>query len=133
LGKNKVTIHHPTKTGENGQILVKFGAKNLRKSAKYMCAFKKIFPAKIGDKFVWNKFERVNVPKGEIQGCISSMYFIKYARLNSPLVGLPVCAEWLQNKNDSSFKKKSSTFIKKMSHQIAFKVPFGITIAIADF
>jgi len=64
--------HHPTKTGENGQILVEFGAKNFRKSVKYVCAFKKIFPAKIGDKFVWKKFERVSVPKGEIQGCISS-------------------------------------------------------------
>jgi hypothetical protein len=30
-----VTIHHPTKTGENGQILHKFGAKNFRKSAAY--------------------------------------------------------------------------------------------------
>jgi hypothetical protein len=47
-GEKKVTIHHPTKTGENGQILVEFGAKNFRKSVKYMCAFKKIFPAKIG-------------------------------------------------------------------------------------
>jgi uncharacterized protein len=44
-----MTIHHPTKTGVNGQILVEFGAKNYRKSAAYglyVSILRKFFPPK---------------------------------------------------------------------------------------
>jgi hypothetical protein len=52
--------HHPTKTGENGHILIEFGAKNLRKSAKYMCAFKKLSLPKR------TKCARLNSPPGGV-------------------------------------------------------------------